>query len=470
VPTSFSKYIGVHSAVLVDAGVFDAILDRDSKLFLDPHLLKHTDVPELTGGYEKLQNKFLSIKQLLVNSRSEGDVFWKAAVKQMKWPEVEGLCIGYASAGTRGSGIGVALRKRLLTTAKEIIDAGSTDPEMFELLGLFEEGFGADRISDMTANVIRDELRSYTKRILRELEIDPRASGLATTESGLLVNPFNQQEMCLVPRKLLRSLPLSLDWSSADRIAYSNEEIRDRLNGVIGSTWKQATAGLSKKEFKEHVLQYPELFRSLVDAYTKKEAKPYDFADDPTGQLVWYFESQNAVSNHPLTLSLAHHPSIDEVESLVLKICNKFKELIEDNGLCKLLYDQSGHPKPEEAAQLLFYGICEAYCEANSILVARESDSGRGPVDFKFGSNRENSVLVEIKKSTNSALKKGVLKQLPEYQKSEKSKRAIYLVIDVGGSKADVERLNELNIAINGSSIKILKVDGEVKQSASKLR
>ena len=387
----------------------------------------------------------------------------------MKWPEVEGLCIGYASKGTRGSGIGPRLRERLLRTAKEIINSGHTDPEMFELIGLFEDGFGADRISDMTANVVRDELRAYTKRVFRELDIKGPKKGTKSAVSGLLINPFNQQEICPVPRALLRDLPQALEWHATEKIVYTNDDVRSTLNDLIGTTWKQATGSLSKTEFKGYVLQYPELFKSLVAAYANKKAKPYDFVDDPLGQVAWYLESERATEAHPLKLSLATHPTIDEVESLVLMICGKFKELIEDNGLCKLLYDRDEHPKPEEAAQLLFFGICESYCEANGINIARESDSGRGPVDFKFGSNRQNSVLVEIKKSTNSALRKGVTKQLPEYQKSEKSKRAIYLVIDVGSSKADVRRLNELSAAVSGTAIKILKVDGLKKPSASKL-
>jgi hypothetical protein len=247
VPISFSKYVGISSSSLVDAGVFDAILDRDSHLFIDPHLLKHTEEPEFLGGYEKLQQKFLGIKKLLVNSQGEGDTFWRAAINQMKWPEVEGLCIGYASKGTRGSGIGPRLRERLLRTAKEIIGSGHTDPEMFELIGLFEDGFGADRISDMTANVVRDELRAYTKRIFRELDIKVPKNGTKSAVSGLLINPFNQQEICLVPRALLRDLPQALEWHATEKIVYTNDDVRSTLNDLIGTTWKQATGRGSLK-------------------------------------------------------------------------------------------------------------------------------------------------------------------------------------------------------------------------------
>jgi hypothetical protein len=158
------------------------------------------------------------------------------------------------------------------------------------------------------------------------------------------------------------------------------------------------------------------------------------------------------------------------VENMVLAICGKFKSLVEDNALYELFYNNDGSLKHEKAAQLMFYGIADSYCESNGILIARESDSGRGPVDFKFGTNRENSVLVELKKSTNtSGLSKGIEKQLPQYMKSEKSKRAIYLVLDVGYTKAAIDRLTEINKRIKGAAIKIIHVDAIPKPSASRL-
>ena len=44
------------------------------------------------------------------------------------------------------------------------------------------------------------------------------------------------------------------------------------------------------------------------------------------------------------------------------------------------------NPRHERFAQLLFYAIAAAYCEANDIDVSPESDAGAGPVDFKLSS------------------------------------------------------------------------------------
>ena len=469
-PKSLSKILNLDPAYFTDQDAFDPILDLDTRLFIDPHLLKHSEVPELLNSYEKLQKHFLAIGRLLVASDSQDDVFWKRADKMMRWPEVKGLCIGYSTKGTSGSGIGPALRKRLLTTAKLIIDKGKTDPELFELVGIFEEDFGPDRISDMTANVIREDLAAFTYRVFSDLDIDISEFLEIDDKTNLPINPNTGEVIYLVPTSLLRDLPVALDWSKYDTIAADNQELREKLNTLIGNTWRQAIYLLKKDDIKKYILQYPELFDDLINIYTSKDAQPYDFISDKSGEFLWYPVAQKITKENPLQISLPKQPTIDQVEDMVLEICDKFKSLVENNGLSDLLYDSDGKPKHEKAAQLLFYGVAEAYCETNNIMIARESDSGRGPVDFKFGSNLKNSILVELKKSTNtSGLKKGIEKQLPEYMKSEKSKRAIYLVIDVGYTKAAIKRLNDINKEINSSAIKIIHVDGIPKPSASKL-
>lgn len=469
-PQSLSKLLNIDSSELIDRDAFDPILDLDTRLFIDPHLLKHTKIHEFVDSYEKLQKHFLAIGKLLAASDKLGDAFWNKADRLMDWPEVKGLCIGYSAKGTSGSGIGPELRRRLLTTAKTIISKGKDDPELFELVGIFEDDFGPDRIGDMTANVIRDDLAVFTSRVLGELDVDLSQYLEFDEKSNLPINPYTGESLYLVPKTLLRDLPVVLDWSNFDQIAADNQALRDELNTLIGYTWREATHSLRKEELKEYILQYPDLIDDLVRLYTAKEAQPYNFLADRSGEYIWYPATQKATKENPLSLSLPEHPTIDQVENMVITICEKFKSLIEDNGLSELLYNTDGSTKHEKAAQLLFYGVAESYCETNNILIARESDSGRGPVDFKFGSNMENSVLVELKKSTNtSGLKKGIQKQLPEYMKAEKSKRAIYLVIDVGYTKAAIKRLKEINAQIHQAEIKIMHIDGNPKASASKL-
>jgi hypothetical protein len=318
--------------------------------------------------------------------------------------------------------------------------------------------------------VIRDDLASYTKRVYRELREGEATPAELDERTKLPINPFTNKPLLLVPQALLRDLPVALDWSGRDLVAQHNQELRDKVNAVIGQSWKDATEGLSKKALKDMLLEYPELIDDLVQVYSSKDAQPYDFVRDRAGEYIWFPVTQKMASENPLALGLSAAPTVDEVERMVLSICERFTQRVENNGLCKLFYNDNRSPKHETAIQLVFFGIAESYCSANGIMIARESNSGRGPVDFKFGTNMENSVLVEVKKSTNtSGLRKGIEKQLPEYMNAEGSKRAIYMVVDVGYTQAAMDNLNVVNRLTNGTAVRVLQVNGIPKPSASKL-
>ena len=82
-------------------------------------------------------------------------------------------------------------------------------------------------------------------------------------------------------------------------------------------------------------------------------------------------------------------------------------------------------------AQLLFYGIADAYCEANGLDLSREPNEGRGPVDFKVSRGYSAKVSVEIKYASNSKLLEGYARQLPAYNAAERTDASVYLVIEI---------------------------------------
>lgn len=466
-PILLSDYLEIGDDQFQSTGVFNPVLDLDTRLFIDPHLLQFATEVELKDSYEKLKAHFTAICNLLSTSEAEDDIFWKSADKKMSWREVKGLCIGYSKKGINGSGIGPELRLRLLRTAKQIISKGRNNPALFELVGLLEDDFGPDRISDMTANIIQSDLKQYTKRVIDSISKEVKIE--FDQKSQVYINPINQSPLILVPLCILRDLPVALDWESREIIAAQNEELRARINSIIGKTWKQATQTFPKKDLKNTLLQFPELYDELLSLYLSKGNLQYDFLADRAGEVQWIKNGLSIAKENPIKLLLSEHPTLDEVEDVVLKICNHFKTLVEHNGLNRLLHKEDGTAKKEESAQLLFYGIADTYCKSNSLMIARESNGGRGPVDFKFGTDGKNSILVEIKKSTNTKIKSGLEKQLPEYMASENAKRAIYLIIDVANKPLSTDAYNELSILIKGRAIKIFTVDGLLKESASKL-
>lgn len=185
-----------------------------------------------------------------------------------------------------------------------------------------------------------------------------------------------------MPRDVLRDLPIAHSWSDIDYVQSVNEEVRRRVNEAIVSTWSKAVR-IPKERLRAFLLRNPDVLRSLLEAYADKPAIRYDFERDPAGQVVWHFESRRATRDNPLRLALSSAPTPEEVLQVILTICNKFNDLVENNKLSSLLY-ANGKPKHEEAAQLVFYGVADSYCEANNLDLTREPNAGRGPVDLIF--------------------------------------------------------------------------------------
>jgi hypothetical protein len=124
----------------------------------------------------------------------------------------------------------------------------------------------------------------------------------------------------------------------------------------------------------------------------------------------------------------------------------------------------AGKPRPEKAAQRLFFAVAHAYCKANNIDLTPEADTGNGPVDFKMSIGFSGRVLVEIKLSTNSKILSGYSKQLEVYKKAEEALIGYYVVIDVGGmGRKDSQLLAKKNAAVKSHQkvAEIIFIDGK---------
>ena len=114
--------------------------------------------------------------------------------------------------------------------------------------------------------------------------------------------------------------------------------------------------------------------------------------------------------------------------------------------------------------------MADSYCDANNIDLTKEGNNGRGPVDFKLSRGAKDKVIVETKLTSNAQLRHGIEIQVPIYMKQEKTKQAIYLIIDNGHPKAlqnFLDFYNGLEKEIK-DKISYLIVDATDKPSASK--
>lgn len=468
-PKRLSSILKTSHKALEQKEVLDTFLDIDSRLHIDPFLLRGCKIPEFKTAATVFKKRFEDVFILIAASKKADDPFGKKAHKLLQFKENGNNGLGYSKKGVRGSAIGPKLAGQVLETAYHVIGAGIKDPAIFELIGVFEEGIGADRISDMTISIIYDNILRFTERVSKELGVSTKVYTIQGKTYLLPPHIIPNEPMVFLPKELLNDLPIANDWSDIDRVQGYNEDLRTRLGESIGQTWKDLLKK-GKKEFKKLLLENPDLLRDLIEQYKNKDRKSYDFKNDPLGELIWAELTEKVAEEHPVDLKSFGPITAENILSIVLKICETFKSLVENNGWFEYLYDNTGKLKPERASQLLFYGVAEAYCLANNLDLSREPNAGVGALDFKLSRGLA-KVNVEIKLSTNNNLANGFSQQLPTYNRAEKTDHSVLLVIKTKSSEANIKVVEKLaeDARNKGERVpEVFVIDGSQQQSASK--
>lgn len=254
-PVLFSEYFGIQKNALEELGVFDPFLGFDNKLFIDPLLLNlssHSEMRDASALYEEF---FIVIFKLLQKSESPGDITWKAAEDRFKFKEFKGTCLGYGDKSIYGSGWGPVMINDTLARAQKIITLGIEDTHFFSLVFLFQDLIGPDKISDMATHIILPELINFNKRIYKELEIsDFNPYQIGKHVYRLPANPTDiRVPIVLVPKDILRDLPVATNWQEVCRAAERTQALRERINAHIGDLWKH---NVNKEEKKRYGIRY----------------------------------------------------------------------------------------------------------------------------------------------------------------------------------------------------------------------
>jgi hypothetical protein len=280
-------------------------------------------------------------------------------------------------------------------------------------------------------------------------------------------NPFTDDPVLLVPKRFLRTHPTLEKDSFKDYLwDRKNEELRNDLSFAIKADLDAEAIITIAREHREWVQE----FVSYAEA--EAAANAYDLDVDPDGLYKWHRITREFVANHPYSATVASDAAFGD---FVASLAEKFKLFVELKGGWKLIWDQD-KPLSEEGIQNYFYGVAYHYCAANSILMQREVETGRGPVDFYFSSGYHRRALMEAKLAKNGHFWNNLRRQLPEYMTAEGIARGHYLIVcysdDDITKKADRirETLQSAQV-VTGYQIAASLIDARPsKPSASKLR
>lgn len=468
-PALFSQYFGISSDILDREGFVDPILNCDTKLFIDPLLLSTSKFDLINkNGLAAIKHEYGKVIKLLRVSQSKGDKAWRDSYKYLSLDERAETGLGYGGSSTSGSSRSDEIKQKILSTAKEIINLGEDDPEVISLMGLFEEGIGPDTISDMTTNFILPYLCELTEIFCQKYRIKVRKY-IRYGDRWLPENPFSKKHhpVILVPKDIVRELPIAVDWSDVSRVVEEIDEIRTRVNALLAGI-AHATVSDKKNALKEAALSSLDNFRAVFEAL-KGASNNYD----PNEDVLNFYAFRKIISEDPgKMLGFVQNPKVKSKQSLeivVMDIIQNFKNMVENNNLWEMMWNDN-RPKRERAAQLLFFATAYAACKANDVDISPETNMGGGPVDFKFSTGYSNKLLVEVKLSKGT-VEHGYTKQLEIYKQASETDAGIFLIVDVGGmgrKLAKIRGVQKLREAAGLPASQIIVVNAKRQASASK--
>jgi hypothetical protein len=293
-------------------------LEQDSRLAFDPFLLFKSRHHDLVGWHERLMIYVARVVALVSGGRTS------EAVDTLTCPEPNEVRLGYTAHGTSGSGIGRVHAAAIAAMLESNPDLLSRGLRHVEELQLYSVDVGADRLSDLAVNVLKQELVEYTQRQATIWGVPLQSSvGLAHAwdhsalewvdlVADLPVDPETSSPIVLVPRRVLRRLP----W-----INY--EDFRDHhLFSYLPSraAGELSKGGVQKRRVVELTRRDLTLVNLYVDAKeeTSDLAEPVDLDERDKSEIDAQADDFEAMLSGVATGEAAAH----EYENLVLRILN----------------------------------------------------------------------------------------------------------------------------------------------------
>lgn len=441
-----------------DLDFFDANLEFDTPVFIDPFLLKNS--PNATEA--KLFERFGDYFRYAYDQSfllSIGDKNIKKFTRLLTFHEPKNIYMGYTENSNDGKGPNLTsrlLRYFLDSSARHFVKNTEYFPdEQYNpiSLQLFTDGIGPDGISDITANLIMDYLVSYTIEQADKWGIK-RTKGLALNQDGfdftemawrgggyyeLPENPLKPGEpVIFVPRRLLRGLEEVRDdtKSRVFSILRQDTELAEKFSVLLSKSLKRVSIEDIRKVFMEEGTVH---YRFLKNLESDRE-KPYDFTHDYLGLLAdknydYYFDE----------LDLGDIDSCAELKEKVELLLTEFNnEFSLRDGWKDAWKRERGNvkgsvkmsPQTEPVIGRRFRGMGYAFfSHFNEVTFVPEAGTGNGLVDFHI-IYKDCRILIELKLLTNASNKgvekipayiHGITTQLPMYVKSAKAKHAYYL-------------------------------------------
>ncbi len=261
---------------------------KDAPLFLDPYFISKGEFPLAREAYSYLRTYFEFLLALLRGNRIE-----EAKELFSHLGETNDLCLGMSKGKPQGHGMGPQDTDRIfesLYQSRALLTGVMDDIEDFRI---FVPNVDKDKVSDMTANIIRRLLINYTKEQC-ELHGIPLVDD---APSGMFWDPrrkmwdnqyvsrliIDNRPILLVPKRIVSFADkyttkeyrqhFVLNFLQNEHLRLQTSLVQERQDGSQYVTKKSITeteAKMDKEYFARFTMQHPEVFAGFKNQTTNK--------------------------------------------------------------------------------------------------------------------------------------------------------------------------------------------------------
>lgn len=265
--TKLGDLLGVAPERLEKSGVFNAFVNRDSLVYIDPHALLTSKIPELQQANLRFRRYASGLIRLLQVSGRNDDVFYSEVLTELQLKE---LGVHFSHAISRGlCGMKTDMGAAVTATARKFIRAGITDVELFPLVAVLE-GIEMKRAGGMIAKVILPNLFAYTERVISEMGGESGLYRYMGKAYRIPFHPLDAKPIVLMPAELLSLKPVAYDWSETDIISEDNDMVKMMVTPQLGDNWKNAFDTCFPSVVKKVMLLHPSLMGDMIRIYRSK--------------------------------------------------------------------------------------------------------------------------------------------------------------------------------------------------------
>lgn len=273
----FSKY---YNLALKNAEFFDVELDSDTKFFIDPLRINNSK----GVWFKRANNKIIDFFTELLDIAREGNDY--RAEKLMKnLGEINDLRIGYSLNKPKGTGFGKENGMRLYQDIKksEVLKDGLLE-DVYDCQALIYN-VGADRISDLIANIILLDLIEFTQNVCLKYGIDKNMTNVTKQcwdnktkqwkKYDVILPSYEGKPIILIPDKILSDYQFFSHSNVYNKVMvpfYINEELSIAASNLI-RTLKNGKQKIYKKDIKKKYPNHKCKVRKFIEEHPEEYKK-----------------------------------------------------------------------------------------------------------------------------------------------------------------------------------------------------